>query len=167
MRGKRAFGKYDHKKYEWFSIFKFVIIIAIATLLVLAIVIGISRVDGESMMPTLKSDQTVLYLRLSGELSKGDIVAIKMPSGDKYVKRVIGIEGDTIDIKDGRVYRNGRRLSEAYVRGRTEAYRGVTYPYTVESGKVFVMGDNREDSVDSRTFGAVIEEDIKGRILFH
>lgn len=84
---------------------------------------------------------------------------------EMYVKRVIGIPGDTVDIKDGFVYVNGNKLTEDYVKGTTFAGE-ITLPLTVEKNQVFVMGDNREVSVDSRAFGTVDYDRLEGKVAF-
>ncbi|NLD18747.1 MAG: signal peptidase I [Clostridiales bacterium] len=167
MSKKRMLSKFDGKKHGWLHFLKLVVIAVIVTLLVIYIVLGFSRVDGSSMQPTLSDEQVVTYFRLSDDFQRGDIVAITMPSGDKYVKRIIGVEGDVISIKNAGVYRNGKKLQESYVKGVTkEIGSKVKYPYTVEANKVFVMGDNRENSIDSRTFGPIVLDMVKGKLLF-
>ncbi|NLV89143.1 MAG: signal peptidase I [Tissierellia bacterium] len=85
----------------------------------------------------------------------------------KYiVKRVIGLPGDTIDIKDGYVYLNGNRLEENYVKGQTFERLGLSYPITIPENKVFVLGDNREVSLDSRDLGLISYDQIKGKVTF-
>ena len=83
-----------------------------------------------------------------------------------YVKRVIGLPGDTIEIKDGKVYRNGEELQEEYVRPGNETKPQVDkYSLvTVAPGTLYVMGDNREQSKDSRTFGCIPEERVNGKV---
>lgn len=84
----------------------------------------------------------------------------------KYiVKRVIGIPGDTIDIKDGYVYLNGNRLEENYVKGQTLERLGLSYPITIPENKVFILGDNREESLDSRDLGLASYDQIKGKVI--
>ena len=93
---------------------------------------------------------------------------MRMPSGEYYVKRVIAVGGDTVDIRKGKLYVNDEEMDEPYVNGETERkVGGVEFPYTVEDGKVFVMGDNREESMDSRDFGAVIRKQIKGKVWLY
>ncbi len=82
---------------------------------------------------------------------------------EMYVKRVIGVPGDTVDIKGGFVYVNGNKLTEEYVKGTTYAGE-VTLPLTVEKNQVFVMGDNREVSEDSRAFGTVAYDKLEGKV---
>ena len=79
----------------------------------------------------------------------------------------IAVAGDVVDIKDGKLFINGEELDEPYVQGITEVpIDGIEVPYTVEEDKVFVLGDNRENSVDSRTFGAVLTQEVQGKLLF-
>lgn len=83
------------------------------------------------------------------------------PNAPDYVKRVIGLPGDTIDIREGSVWINGQRLAEKYTNGRTEPYELHT-PYKVPENCYFVMGDNRGNSYDSRFWGCVPRKDIIG-----
>ena len=83
------------------------------------------------------------------------------PNQPDYVKRVIGLPGDTIDIHDGAVWINGKKLVESYADGRTQKYQLQT-PYQVPENCYFVMGDNRENSLDSRFWGCVPRNDVIG-----
>ena len=164
---KRILHKYDGKKQRWLRIFVGLVILFVAVLIIFRFVAGISFVNGDSMMPTLKNGEMTAYIRIVPEYERGDIVSVRMPSGEYYVKRVIAVGGDVVDIKDGKIYLNGEELDESYVQGTTEIPEGgITVPYTVEEGKVFVLGDNRENSVDSRTFGAVLIKEVQGKLLF-
>ncbi len=91
--------------------------------------------------------------RFTGEIEKNNIV-----------KRVIGVEGDIINIKDGNLYINNTLQEESYINGLTQAKGSTKYPLEVTKGKVFVLGDNRENSLDSRNFGLIGIESIKGRV---
>ncbi|TAH72196.1 MAG: signal peptidase I [Anaerolineaceae bacterium] len=84
---------------------------------------------------------------------------------DRLVKRVIGIPGDVIDVKDGYVYLNGERLNEPYMKGITEE-DGFELPVTVGENQLFVMGDNREHSMDSRAFGFIERSHVEGKATF-
>ena len=168
MAKKRLLGKYDSRKLAWFRFAKLMALVVIITLIVFNFLIGTARVSGESMTPTLHNGQICFYTRLAHNYKHGDIVSIKMPSGEKYVKRVIAIEGDTIDISDGKVTVNGKVLDESYTKGETDkGIYDITYPYKVNPGMIYVMGDNREGSLDTRTFGPVVKSAVRGRILFH
>lgn len=84
---------------------------------------------------------------------------------DRLVKRVIGTPGDLIDIVDGDVYLNGELLKEPYVKGITEE-DGFELPVTVGENQLFVMGDNREESMDSRAFGLIDISHVEGRASY-
>lgn len=84
---------------------------------------------------------------------------------ERYVKRVIGVEGDEVDIQDGSVYINGERLEEPYVNGRTEP-KGYKLPCVVGKNEIFVMGDHRTVSEDSRSFGPINIKQVEGKAFF-
>lgn len=160
--------RYDGLKYGWLKDAEKFLLLLLAVFLVFRFVIGVSFVKGNSMEPTLYSGEFVLYTRLVPEYQTGDVVSVKIPSGEYYVKRVIATAGDTVDIREGKVYVNGQELSEPYIQGITEPQEGsVQYPMTLEEGQVFILGDNRPKSVDSRTFGVVGERQIKGKLVLH
>lgn len=165
---KRLHGRYDGMKYGWLKDAKQFFFCLLLVFLFLRLVIGFSFVKGDSMEPTLHSGELVMYLRTVRNYRKGDVVSVRIPSGEYYVKRIIAMEGDTIDLRDGRVYLNGELLEEAYVSGSTRSPEGaVRYPLRLQEGQVFVMGDNREVSMDSRNFGVVGTGQIKGKLWFH
>lgn len=119
------------------------------------------------MVPTLADGNIVLYVRTVPEYRQGDVVTIRVPDGAYYVKRVIAVGGDVVDIYEGAVYVNGEQIEDAHAYGITEEQSGgVIYPYVVREGNVFVLGDNREVSMDSRTFGEVSFRQIRGKIVF-
>ena len=130
--------------------------------------IGIARISGDSMHPTLKDGELVVYERFIRTYRQGDIVSVRVPSGKYYVKRVIACGGDTVDIVDGSVLVNGRQIEDDWAFGMTEEETGaVVYPYTVRPGAVFVLGDNREASMDSRAFGEIGTRQIMGKVIWH
>lgn len=87
------------------------------------------------------------------------------PLHTRYVKRVIGVEGDVVDIKDGYVYINEEKLIESYANGLTYE-REFELPYTVEENELFVLGDNRDYSSDSRAFGPISIDQVEGKAFF-
>lgn len=163
---KNFFRKFDGLKYGWLIDAKKFIVLLAAVFLFFRFVIGFSFVKGDSMEPTLHNDDIVMYTRIHSQYSRGDVVSVKIPSGEYYVKRIIAMEGDTVEIKDGNVYVNDELIDEPYVKGKTlEEKGGVRYPLTIEEGQIFIMGDNREGSMDSRSFGVVGMRQIKGKVL--
>ena len=122
-----------------------------------------TRVEGYSMEPTLYGHQRLIIEKLSyrfHEPERGDIVVVRVPQFDKLlIKRVIGLPGETLEVREGIVYIDGAPLDEPYVNGRP---RGDYPPLTIPEGYVFVMGDNRNNSNDSRSFGPVPIENIVG-----
>lgn len=167
-KDRKNHRKYDGLKYGWLKDAEKFLLLLVVVFLVFRFVIGVSFVKGDSMEPTLQNGEPVLYIRLYPEYQSGDVVSVKIPSGEYYVKRVIAAAGDTIDIHDGNVYVNGKLLNEPYIQGETNTQDGIVqYPMTLKKGQVFIMGDNREVSMDSRTFGVVGERQIKGKLLFH
>ena len=151
--------------------------IAIAVLIGFLIITFVGQrtiVYGISMEPTLHNNDQLVVEKLStrfGKLKYGDIITIYVPEflgegKDYIIKRVIGVEGDSVEIKDGKVYLNGKALSEAYINGSgTQAVEPEFSQVTVPAGKVFVLGDNRLPgaSKDSRTIGLVGLDRVKGR----
>ena len=118
------------------------------------------------MYPTLEDGDVVMYVRVVNEYEPGDLVSSRVPSGDFYVKRVVAVGGDVVDLKDGTVYVNNEPLDEEWANGDTMKETGVViYPYYVREGNVFVLGDNRTVSMDSRAFGEVNIRQIKGKIV--
>jgi signal peptidase I len=123
-----------------------------------------------SMLPTLHEDDRVLVNKLSYDLHdvhRGDLVVFERPENEAagqikdLIKRVVGLPGERIESRDGAVYIDGDLLEEPYLADGAET-TGLE-PQTVPEGHVFVMGDNRGDSMDSRVFHAIDEDLIVGR----
>lgn len=135
------------------------------------------RVEQQSMEQTLEPDQYVLVDKLTPRFDafkRGDIVVFNpppdwiQPDGTPFIKRVIGIGGDSIEIKDGLVYVNDVKLDEPYVyqeNGSAQPTDTSTDPpqWEIPEGELFVMGDHRAKSSDSRTFGPIENGDVIGR----
>lgn len=142
--------------------------IVLLILIIFHIIMGISTVSGQSMYPTLHDGDIIIYKRYNTEYKQGDIVAIKRPDGEEYIKRIIAVAGDTVNIQGGNVYVNGRKIELQQTLGSTEIKSDdITYPLVVGDKEVFVLGDNREVSKDSREIGTVSLDDIKGKIIWY
>ncbi|PZD95609.1 signal peptidase I [Paenibacillus sambharensis] len=146
----------------------------VIVLLVHLFVFNLSTVDGHSMEPTLEDKQWLFVNKIGyliGEPERGDVVILEDPmdsegKAEYLVKRIIGVPGDTVEIRSGRMYLNGEQLVESYTDVDIE---DVDYgPQKVGEGTYFVMGDNRHlgASKDSRTFGPVSSTLIKGKAQF-
>lgn len=126
------------------------------------------RVDGNSMEPTFHDGDYVIVNKLAyrmGEIERGDVVVFPFPLNreEDFIKRVIGLPGDRVSILDGTVYLNGAPIVEEYL---SEQPQGDMAEIIVPQGYVFVLGDNRNDSSDSRVWGPLNIEDILGRAVF-
>lgn len=143
------------------------IVVAAVSVLVATLWLPVLRIYGSSMTPTLRDGEIVVSVK-TAELSPGDVVAFYY-NNKILVKRVICGAGDWIDIdEDGAVFVNGVRLDEPYVEEPALGECDIELPYQVPDGRVFVMGDHRSTSVDSRStaVGCVADEQIVGAILF-
>lgn len=165
---RRLLKKYDGLKYGWLrDLRKFLLLLAVLFIL-FHNVAGFSFVKGSSMQPTLREGDIVLYTRINSRYRRGDIVSVRTPSGEYYVKRIIAMEGDKIDIREGKVYVNDSPLAEPYTDDETSPAENsiVRYPCVLSKGQIFILGDNRPESMDSRDFGVVGIRQIRGKIRF-
>lgn len=126
---------------------------------------------GTSMLPTLHNDDIICVEKISlyrKSIKRGQLICFDSHTEKSfYVKRVIGIAGDEITIKEGKVYLNGIQLKEDYL--APNEITNVALPinkYKVTEGYVFVLGDNRDDSLDSRIIGPIKTDDIRGPVFF-
>ena len=157
------------------SIIFMVAAVAIVTVLLRVFVFVPYEIPTGSMEETIMSGDMVFSEKITyhtRQPERGDIVTFADPevAGRTLIKRVIATEGQTVDLIDGNVWVDGVQLDEPYVRGkesyplvRTAPDVEVEFPYTVPSGYVWVMGDNRTASQDSRYFGAIPASSITGR----
>ena len=156
----------------------------ISLLIMVVLVFGISfalrvfvvqgyQIPTGSMEDTVMIGDTVFSEQVSyhfGSINQGDIITFQDPevAGRVLLKRVIAVEGQTLDLRNGRVYVNGIPLEEPYVDNKaSKAFSNtavaIEYPYTIPKGTIWVMGDNRTNSLDSRYFGPIPLSSVNGR----
>lgn len=144
----------------------FTLIGAAVVVLAVTLIFPVLRISSDSMANTLTSGDLVMTLG-GVETGAGDVIAFNYGSGKVLVKRVIAEAGDVVEIReDGSVYVNEAKLDEPYVTKKALGECDIEMPYTVPEGRVFVMGDCRTESLDSRNtaVGCVAEEQIIGRV---
>lgn len=184
LYGKAA-AKREQGLYAWCQT---VLESVVAALLLLIFVFNVSTVIGSSMEPTMSEQDRVIITSLFYSPDYGDVVALwakNLPNratgekGEMIVKRIIGLEGDVIDIDplSGTVYRNGEALKEDYIMENIspDNLGNAEYPLVVDKGCVFVLGDNRNHSTDSRYtddgssefyVGCIDKRYIAGKVVF-
>ncbi|RVU55340.1 signal peptidase I [Anaerosphaera multitolerans] len=157
-------------KYDKITSLKIILIVLILTLFIRNFLFNVTIVNGSSMEPTLSNKSLVFSIVPKKHfIKRGDIVILKAPDKKykKYIKRVIGLPNDEVQIKNGKVYINGDLYEENYIStDYTEAINGT---YTIlKENEYFVLGDNREPgkSEDSRYFGPIDKRNIKSVIIF-
>ena len=142
------------------------VVLAFVLFLVINTISARVRVDGESMLPTLKNGEFVLVNRLAyrmGEPTHGDIIVFRSTTEPDLdlIKRIVGAPGDQIRVGDGQVFVNGVSLSEPYINAAPR-YSGE---WSVPEGYLFVLGDNRNDSSDSHAWGLLPTRNIIGKAM--
>lgn len=130
------------------------------------------RVEGTSMMPSITDQERIFINKFSyrlglGKIERGDLVVFWLP-GDpskSYIKRVIGLPGDVVEIRDGVVYVNGSPLQEDYIPPQYRTHESIP-PVRVPAGHYYVLGDHRSASNDSRHWGTIPGQQIYGKAVF-
>lgn len=149
-----------------------VVIFAVAIFLfIYLLILQPHKIKGASMEPNYPDGEYLITDKVSyrfNEPKRGDVVVFKAPGqqGEEFIKRIIGLPGERVSIKDGFININGTRLIEPYLENSfttTGAFLKTTEEITIPSGQYFVLGDNRPFSSDSRAWGLVPIEDITGR----
>lgn len=160
---------------DFIEIIDAVVVAVVAAVLILSLVFRTGYVDGPSMTSTMLDGDRYIVSGLFYTPEVGDIVVFQPEARNHdyslWVKRVIATEGQTVNINgDGKVYVDGVQIAEPYLDEHQitypKSYSKVTFPLTVQPGEVFLMGDNRLDSKDSRDIGCVDIRKILGRVLF-
>jgi signal peptidase I len=142
-------------------------IAVVVCVLLITYVVQAFKVQGTSMSPELRDGERILvnkFVYYFGEIQRGDVVVFWYPEDPElsFIKRVVALPGETVEIKGGEVLVNGRALEEPYVLGANEDHR--SYPtHEIRAGHFFVLGDNRKGSNDSRSWGLVPKRYIYGK----
>ncbi len=149
-----------------------VIVFAVAIFLfVYLLILQPHKIKGDSMQPNFPNEEYLLTDKVSyrfGEPERGDVVVFEAPhgDGDEFIKRIIGLPGETISVKSGKIYVNNRMLEEPYLNNiytSSGTFLKEGAGVTVPEGEYCVLGDNRPRSSDSRAFGFITEDKITGR----
>jgi signal peptidase I len=161
--------------FSWRAILEIVQALALAVVISVVLnlfVVQVTEVRQRSMEPTLEQNDRVLVSKLDyrfGPAQRGDIIVFNPPIPDAsipYVKRVIAVAGETVELRNGNVFVNGQQVDIPQAHGATQPQAPqIVYPFTVPAGQIFVMGDNRTFSSDSRTFGPVPVANIIGKVI--
>lgn len=139
----------------------FLIVVAIAVMLRI-FVFEFVNISGESMSPTLEDKQLIVIYKVEYTPTRGDIVVFNAPDGIELVKRVIGLPGETIKIEYGIVYIDGEKIEDEYQFSTSKSLPNTAIP----ADSIYVLGDNRDYSSDSRDFGSIKITDIRGKMAF-
>ena len=157
--------KFNLKKTLLNMIYSLIVVASIAVL-VSMLFLPVLRVTGTSMAPTMLNDEIIICNKCSN-FETGDIVAFYF-NNKTLLKRVIGTSGDIIDIsEDGTVYVNGEALDEPYISEKAFGECDIKLPYQVPENRIFIMGDHRAVSIDSRStsVGCIADEFVIGKVI--
>ena len=147
------------------------ILIAVAVILIIKYVFSLEQVVGPSMEPNYKSGDLLFLNKISYKFKEPrlfDVVVIANDDTKYMIKRIIGLPGDTIEYKDNKLYINGEATKEYFdISGITKDFSLTQFNYDIiPDGYYFVLGDNRENSKDSRVYGLISRDDIIGKVQF-
>lgn len=136
------------------------IVIVVVVILIRMFIVSPVRVDGSSMYPNLKNNEVVILKKYDKSYKRFDVVVLKSFRG-RLIKRVIGLPGETIEYKDNKLYINNKIVKQPF---KTNTKTNDFEKRTIPEGYYFVMGDNRNNSADSRSIGFIDKDDIQGTV---
>lgn len=129
------------------------------------VVFGVYRCNDHTMSPACKDGDLVIIYRLEKNFYPSDVVVLEK-DGEMQIRRIIAKAGDVVDITENGLMINGNLQQEIYISTETLPFEeGITFPVTVKEGEYFVLGDNRSQATDSRIYGSVTEDEIKGSVI--
>lgn len=142
-----------------------IVLIVVVFMVIFTFIYGIHRQRDGTMEPAIKEGDLVVYYRFDQNYKAGDVLVLSY-EGETQVRRVLAAAGDQVDITEEGLLINGALQQEPLIVNQVERYaKGVDFPMTVPKGKVFVLGDHRENVVDSRIYGAVNMNDTMGKVI--
>lgn len=142
-----------------------IVLIALFFVILFTFIFGITQVRDNSMAPAVRAGDIILYYRLDKSYMKDDAIVVN-ENGETQVRRVEAVANDTVDFDENGFLVNGNLQLEEDIYTETLPYTGgPTYPVTLASDEVFVLGDNREAAVDSRVYGPVRAADTRGKVI--
>ena len=156
-----------YTKRDFWTLVKKIIIIAVFCFLVFRYIFNFHLVIGDSMAPNIKNSDLAFIYKMDSKYRQGDVVLISK-NDTSYILRIIGMPGDTILFNEkGEVILNNEKYEEDYIFEKTYAENDTnTYPLKLNSNEYFLLGDNRTTSKDSRDFGVVSIDEIKGKVIY-
>lgn len=153
------------KKKDFLQLFSIIAVSILLFVFVISFLFKPFRIDGKSMEPLFQQGDIVFVKRLFNRIDRNEVVVVKMHDQNYVVKRVLAIEGDRIDYKDGEIFVNGEN------RGKITSgdYRMFfdNSSFIVEKNSFFILGDNRSSSIDSRFWGSISKDMIYGKVVFN
>lgn len=166
------------KKNKFWKITLILLVVVFTTISLRSVLFASYIVDGKSMEPTLHDGNLLMVNKVIYNLTEADrfdVIVFHANEQEDYVKRVIGLPGDKIEYKNDKLYINDKYMKEKFLESYVKASNArpftdnftleeTTGETTVPEGKIFVMGDNRQDSLDSRSFGFISTEQLVGKV---
>ena len=144
-----------------------IVLILTISYIVFTYCFGVLRMHGISMVPSISDGDLVIFYRLDKDFIRGDIIVFKTDESKTRVLRIVATEGQTVDINGSGELMINNHVEEEQAYFKTEEIKdsSIEFPYVVEKGKLFVIGDYRVNSQDSRIFGAIDKKEVKGKVL--
>ena len=137
-------------------------IIILIVVIIRTFIITPVRVDGNSMNSTLKDGEILLLEKFDKNLKRFDIIVLDY-NGEKLIKRVIGLPGEKVEYKNNKLYINDKKIDEPFIEEETYDFK---LDYIIPKDNYFVVGDNRDNSLDSRIIGVISSDSILGKTIF-
>lgn len=140
-------------------------VIVLIFIILFGFIFGLKRIKGLDMYPNIKQGDLIMYFRLDQRYNDGDAIVVNR-NGKDYIMRIVATEGETVKINDNKILVNNLvEINESFYKTEADTESSIKYPYKVEKGKYFVVFDYRLHKDDSRSFGTISKNDIKGKVI--